>query len=1627
MNTTKPCHRFIAILLSVLMVLGMMPTIAFAADPTPAAADLVNGINNYTGGAGANGSLTATADGDTVTITGSVTEASTALVLEVSSDVNVVWDATLIAANSTAVVLIQNSSGSSRFEMVGGEISTDGINNGIFNSIGDWNISVAGGIVSAETGMAIYTVGTNSTVSVSGGLVYNTGTMEYASVIYMNSTTSDTIENVVISGTAVVEARGNNCVAIQSYGNVRVTGGTVSATTGKAIRGLGSASAVTISGGLVFAYGNADIGSSDVIYLPYSPSGFTGATGDGMVIAWNQAANTTDYEAGTTTDISKSPVDSAAFWSNNGGSGIAYANGTNIGLIELPVTISASRWGDIQDAIDNANDGDVIDLSGLTTPENGRICTFVVGDDKTITIKGDGTLIESVAFVFGSNNNITIEDLNLKPAYNHVDNVTSEPGPSPLHFAGTDNTLTLSGSNIITGGGSNPIKGYGAAIGVPYGASLTIGGAGTLTAVGGRFGAGIGGGSEGSGGNISIVGGTITSNGNYGAAGIGGGWTGDGGTVVITGGSVKAAGDGGDSEAIGKGRSGGSSGTLTDGNGNNVYLNTYTINGDPNTDITAADYGENIIYGTDGVKTDDNNRLYFYLPISTSTSTDYVYVTANGIEYAGWYSATANHSYTYMMRISIRPADISLVGSLVYTGSEISPGVTASLKDQVLEFFYYAVSYSGNRIDVNSADATVIITGENGYRGIAKKVFNIIKATPTVSDLSYDIPAEHIYNAAVQGIGSVTGIAGLGAITIKYNGSTTAPTAAGTYTVTADVAESANYNAAAGLELGSYTIDQKIPTVLDLTYEIPDNHVYNGAAQGVGSVTGPAGVGTITVKYDGSETVPTDAGTYAITVELSGGPDYEATTVSLGSYTIAKATLTIAGGTVSSKVYDGSATADITAVTFGGVAATDTLALTADYIISDPLFDNASAGSNKTVTATVALITGPVAKNYTLANGSLSIDSGSISQAVVTSITTTISSLTRAAYEVRDITNIEGILALANFPSEVTVTTDGGTTTLPITWAAAESFDAKGVTYNVTGTLTDNANISANSVTASTTIDITPVYAPDINLSNAFIIQSTNNAATAAELGNAILPESGNVTVSGESIAYTIAWNGGETLDRRNADNEQTFTGAVTYTSAPTWLTVVSPSAAIKVTVTAKEQAAISGITVSNKVYDGEACAPAGTLVIDTGAVNMDDLVWKWESTDGGNYESATAPTNAGDYKLSISVLDSHPTHAGSADCYFSITKKPVTVKADDQSITRNAVLPEFTYIVVGELSGEPALVGTPTLSSTATDSANVGTFPVEVDMSGVSGYTDNYMAANPAFENGTLTVNAPPQAGGSPNSDSTLKDKEYAPKPGEDVVVDIDIKGNTILDVKNGDKVLERDKDYIIDGDKIILKSEYIDSLEQGEYIITVDMDRGADPQFKLIIGSRDWENPFTDVSENDWFYDDVEFMVKSGLFNGTSDDTFDPHMPMNRGMIVTVLWRMYGEPEPKGINGYIDVEEGLYYEKAITWATEEGVVRGIGEDKFEPKRAATRQELAQIIAYYARYVGFKLPADGETGTYSDSDSIAELYMDSIMAMRQSGIMIGVSDNMFSPRRWATRAEVAAVFARYIRLTLAG
>ncbi|NLV16738.1 MAG: hypothetical protein GXY50_06010 [Syntrophomonadaceae bacterium] len=161
---------------------------------------------------------------------------------------------------------------------------------------------------------------------------------------------------------------------------------------------------------------------------------------------------------------------------------------------------------------------EVIDLSSFNAPEDNKAYTFAMGSNKTITLKSNGAEIQNVAFVFGTNNNITIENLNIKTADNHVDcDDSNKKGYSPLHFTGLGNNLTLVGENTLTSGQTSNTKDYGAAVGVPFGAGLTITAASTtdvLTAIGGACSTGIGGGNFRASGTITINGGTVTVEGS---------------------------------------------------------------------------------------------------------------------------------------------------------------------------------------------------------------------------------------------------------------------------------------------------------------------------------------------------------------------------------------------------------------------------------------------------------------------------------------------------------------------------------------------------------------------------------------------------------------------------------------------------------------------------------------------------------------------------------------------------------------------------------------------------------------------------------------------------------------------------------------------------------------------------------------------------------------------------------------------------------------------------------------------------------------------------------------------------------------------------------------------------------
>ena len=178
---------------------------------------------------------------------------------------------------------------------------------------------------------------------------------------------------------------------------------------------------------------------------------------------------------------------------------------------------------------------------------------------------------------------------------------------------------------------------------------------------------------------------------------------------------------------------------------------------------------------------------------------------------------------------------------------------------------------------------------------------------------------------------------------------------------------------------------------------------------------------------------------------------------------------------------------------------------------------------------------------------------------------------------------------------------------------------------------------------------------------------------------------------------------------------------------------------------------------------------------------------------------------------------------------------------------------------------------------------------------------------------------------------------------------------------------------------------------------------------------------NPFTDISEKDWFYGDVMFVYENGLMLGTSKTLFSPHETAMRGMMATILWRMEGSPVPKGKNSFTDVEAGKWYADAITWTTENGIFAGYGKDKFCPDDPITREQLAAIFYRYADYKGYDLTVKGDLDKFKDADKITDYAKTAMQWAVGSGLVKGKSGNLLDPQGTATRAEIAAMLHRFI------
>lgn len=178
----------------------------------------------------------------------------------------------------------------------------------------------------------------------------------------------------------------------------------------------------------------------------------------------------------------------------------------------------------------------------------------------------------------------------------------------------------------------------------------------------------------------------------------------------------------------------------------------------------------------------------------------------------------------------------------------------------------------------------------------------------------------------------------------------------------------------------------------------------------------------------------------------------------------------------------------------------------------------------------------------------------------------------------------------------------------------------------------------------------------------------------------------------------------------------------------------------------------------------------------------------------------------------------------------------------------------------------------------------------------------------------------------------------------------------------------------------------------------------------------------PFADVPSGSWYYDDIAYVYDAGLMNGLTATTFGPNLSTTRGMIVTILWRMENEPAAKNGCPFADVRRGSYYEQAIAWASENGIVTGFDASTFAPDRAITREQLAAILFRFAAYRGMDAVTLRENlSSFQDQAAISAYAVSALNWAVGEGLMQGTGDKL-EPTGSATRAQVAAMLRRFIQ-----
>lgn len=802
-----------------------------------------------------------------------------------------------------------------------------------------------------------------------------------------------------------------------------------------------------------------------------------------------------------------------------------------------------------------------------------------------------------------------------------------------------------------------------------------------------------------------------------------------------------------------------------------------------------------------------------------------------------------------------------------------------------------------------------------------------------------------------------------------------------------------------------------------------------------------------TVAINGTKTAIEGATGATLTVNEAVGTYQYLCQVTCEDYTLSSNTVQLTvqridlssaalSATIQTRAYDGSASATVTASSIGN----SSLTAGTDYTISAE-FEDANAGKGKKVTVKVTLTnrnycfgyksdgtlilektfetTGTITQNITpiVKDKTIEVYSG-IAHTYTVDLDACLSNLQDLGFEGYQITEKDIVVSKLIDANQVVL--EGHSLKIPVN-----------AVVTAPGTVAAKFTIAVACKNYSNVTILVRVETKDRLAVTASATPSKSELTYGEKLGS--------ITLSGKTtpkLEGTFAWQTPDAILDVGTYKE------LGWKFTPDNYTYAEASETAEITV---KQAKLTGpAPVTLTIYNGwagtyEAALPELPTLAEGLYFGKNTAYGEPDVSAGRYYSSgATLKMVGGKQGVSIPILKNETTKEGQVGTitvqYTSQNYKPVTLAIN--LVAKNRTAPTFILTADHDtLSGGGKV--TLTLERGNLPDGAVVTVSGTDEAGNAVTLTDNgdgtYSATLPnktqtytftAVYDGCQTI--------APKTDFTTVKVQQRSSGGEPAKPSFPVKIS-----HSGDGKVTVDKSYASAGDKVTITvtpgrngsvqritvtdedGQRLKLTENRDGTYSFTMPNGAANVYARFSGSG---LPFADVPSGSWYYDDVAYVYDTGLMTGLTATIFGPNLSTTRGMIVTILWRMENEPAAKHGCPFADVRRGSYYEQAIAWASENGIVTGFDASTFAPDRAITREQLAAILFRFAAYRGMDAVTLRETlSSFQDQAAISVYAVSALNWAVGEGLMQGTGDKL-EPTGNATRAQVAAMLRRFIQ-----